>query len=81
MESESGKMKAKTIRILLRKAKKLDKILDVFQNQPSQVIQWTPDKQHYSWNYPFTSKGEEMLHKTLEIILEEDVRKRERKEV
>ena len=49
----------------------LIRILDIFQNQPSQVIQWTPDKRFYSWNYVFTAKGGEMLRQVLEILVEE----------
>ena len=50
---------------------KLPKILEVFQNQPQQVILWNPAKTHYAWQYPFTTKGGKMLADILDILLDE----------
>ena len=61
---------------VIEKAEKFDEILSIFHNQPHQVIQWTPDKTQYSWNYPFTAKGEKMLHNILEILTRDENKKR-----
>lgn len=51
---------------------KLKKCLDVFYEQPSGVIAWTPDKKQYSWGLVGPSRGERMLKQLLEILTSED---------
>ena len=50
-------------------SEKVEKCLEVFYKQPSMVIQWAPDKQHYSWGLVGPSRAENMLKEILEILL------------
>jgi len=52
---------------------KLEKILEIYHNQPSRVIQWTPNKSNYSWGLPGPTESQNMLIKILEILLEESI--------
>ena len=61
------------LREVFTKAEKLDRLLTLFQDQPDQVIQWTPDKRHYSWAFPSRTRACKMLEEILEILLEESI--------
>ena len=54
------------------KRRKLEKMMEVFYNQPSMVIQWMPDKQHYSWGLVGPSRGQNMLEELLKILTSEE---------
>ena len=48
--------------------RKLEKMMKIFYNQPSMVIQWMPDKQHYSWGFIGPSRAQNMLEELLRIL-------------
>jgi len=57
---------------LIEYSRKINRVKEVFYNQPSTVIQWMPDKQHYSWGLVGSSRATGMLEEILEIIMEDN---------
>lgn len=52
---------------------KLEKITQVFYDQPDAVLEWTPDKKHYAWGLVGPARGQRMLEDILKILTSEDV--------
>ena len=65
---EIARMSIKKHLVLFDKAEKLDQILEMFQNQPDSVIQWTPDKKQYSWGFPTQTRAAKLLEDILTLI-------------
>jgi len=61
----------KKMNIIFDKAEKLDQILEMFQNQPDSVIQWTPTKNQYSWGFPTRTRAAKLLEDILTVITSE----------
>ena len=53
------------------KREKLEKLIQIFYDQPSNIIQWTPDKQYYSWGFATQTRAQKILEEILEILVEE----------
>jgi len=51
---------------------KLERLMQVFYDQPSRVLEWAPDKKYYSWGLVGPDRGQRMLENILKILTSED---------
>jgi len=50
---------------------KLEAVLELFYNQPSGFIMWTPDKQQYAWGMRMSPRAQDLLKQILKEVLGE----------